>query len=205
MDIKSLTKSSQISRRPARRRTLPQSRKHDVSWVHRSLQDSCVLKTAWTAGLLSTNSTGTISSTIATSFYSFATEASPIASLYTESLLVKAVLVLAPINPNYTTRTHGKIDVGWNPAFNAITFSNPTVPQNIINLGNWTILNTSKLTVTYIPDNSKNYVWNILTDTNPQVSRGDCGAWVCFGSGLTASTDYFSAQVHCIFKFRGRI
>lgn len=206
MDKKSFTSASSKSSSTARRRKGKATKnKFGTAWIHQAMTDSCQRVSNWDAGLLTAGTTGLISSTVDCSFVTNATEYSAVSSLYTEVKLLRAVVVISPINPNLTTRIQGKINVGWNPIFNFTTKTNPATFAGVINLSGWQTITTAKLSATEVAAYTNNHVWARINDANPAADTGDCGVWSVISDILTATTNYFSLQVHCHYVFKGKI
>jgi len=189
---------------PARRRN-PEATKFTTAWIHKAPTDSCQLMSSWDAGLLTAQTTGVISTTRAPSFTSFATEYSAVSTLFGEVKLVRAVLVISPINPRNTTVIHGKINVGWNPIQNATTFANPTSFSQVVNLAGWKTITTAWQSATEVAAYTNNHLWQRITNADPEADTGDCGAWIIYSDVLTPSDNYFSCQVHAHYVFKGRL
>lgn len=199
MDSKSSVKS-----KGGRKYKAPKGKVTNLGWLHQP-QASKVFKTGYSVGDLSTGTAGTLSTCISCSMSSNMTEYSSLQSEYTECRLLKCVLELAPVNPmTVTGKWESKITVGWNPIFNYTTFTNPTSFSEVINLDMSRPILTSSLRVTMVPGVPKNLVTNSIANANPAPNTGDCGAWVVYGPGLTASTAYFSAFVYGYFVLSGR-
>lgn len=175
-----------------------------LAWLKQPILDSFLLKTGLDLGAQSSGTSGTISSTVAPSFTTF-TEYSAVSALFTEVKLVKCVLEIAPVNP-YLLTAHWttKIDVGWNPLFNHTTYTNPSSITEVINLSPHVVIPLGKAVLTNVPGMPKISLYGNIADVDPKVSVGDCGAWVIYGTGLTASTAYFTATLHAVYSFRGR-
>lgn len=191
--------------------TKPKSRRRGKSqygsaWIHKGPNDSIVLTSAWSWGNLTSGTAGTLATTISCSFATHASEYSAVSSLFGESRLLRAVMVLTPVNPQTdVSRISGNIQVGWNPNMNETKYTTPASFAGVINLAGWKAISTAQLTPTEVPANVKHHDYDIITSADPLVGRGDCGVWVVYGTGLTNSLTYFQVYIHAQFAFRGRL
>lgn len=152
------------------------------------------VRTGYSVGDISSDAKGVISQVIPVSMVGNMSEYTAFSAVRTQIRMTKSCLELTPVNPAQVSgKWESKINLGWNPLFNFTTFSNPTSITDVINLDMATALPTSKLTLTKIPGVPKNKISSSIANANPLSNTGDCGAWVLYGSGLTASTVYFSA------------
>ncbi len=166
-----------------------------------------LLRTTWTAGSLTTGTTGTLSSWTSPTIYA-ASEYSVLQNLFTEIKLIRANFIFTPTQAPNGTVLHGALVCSTNMLLNQNTGTNPTGYSDVQNQTRPIRLSTS---------NVRPVVYNMPVPTDleyagitrdapdpPTPWAGSPGIIAWYAAGLTASTTYFQLHVDCIYSLRGR-
>jgi hypothetical protein len=165
-------------------------------------------KTSWTVANLSSGTTGIIASVAAPTIAN-SSEYSTVASLFTEVRLIRATLVIAPVQSSASGPMHSYLEVGTNMIMNATTFTTPTAFSSVQNTTKKRTYSSASTKIMYykmaVPPNLE--FANIAADAPATVTpwAGSPGAILLYGEGFTNSDAYFRLSFQdVVYHLRGR-
>lgn len=210
MSEEKISVSKTSTTRSRRSRKGPRSRQISFARLVSAASQSIMYRATWSAGLINSGTTGTLSSSSIGFSIQNSTEYSPLTSLYSQVRLRGAIVTFTPKLQIFGAVLHDTMYVGTRPDANQTTPpSAPTLPQHVENCQNPRTIGTygtsTKVYQVYVPP-ALEYA-NIATDapSTPTPWAGSPGSLMIYATNLTTSANYFNITVTCVWQLRARL
>jgi len=189
-------------------KTKRRKKKGKRSLVPRAMTNGMIYKTSWSAGLLSTGTAGTVSTTIGFTIQN-SSEYSSLTTLFSEVKLVSVNVVFSP-RGTYSATNVGRIIVGYNGLYNSTTSTAPTGFLGVANCTHKVTISTNIIRpFIYRVPIARGLEYTLISADCPSAPTpwaGSPGVVSVWGDHMQASQDYFIVDVtNAVYYLKGRV